>query len=342
MAFALIARVGLLGVVCALALGCSDDGGAIDMTATTAGSGGVGGDASAGGGSAGTITGTAGTATTAGSGGVSAGGSAGASTSGGMAGLGGMAGMAGVGGMIDANGGAPAGVASGRHTARPVGSFKGNTAGYYEYVPPHYGNGARYPLLVFRHGVGENGNGTTDLDKILVHGPPKLIKANQWPEDRKFVVLSVQHPGAGCPTPQEMDDFFTFAVANYDIDPKRIYLTGLSCGSIGSWNYLGDHVNEDVAAAVLICGDGRPAFQKAGCNLGKVPIWAFHGEADDQVDPKGSIETIASLKACTNPAPVDVKLTTYPGVGHDSWTMTYNLSNPANDIYAWLMTHEKQ
>jgi hypothetical protein len=28
----------------------------------------------------------------------------------------------------------------------------------------------------------------------------------------------------------------------------------------------------------------------------------------------------------------DVKLTTYPGVGHDAWTMTYNLSNRENDI----------
>ena len=338
MAFALIARVGLLGVVCALSLGCSDDGGALDRSATSAGNGGASGETGAGGGSAGTTGGsadttasTAGAATTAGTGGLSDGGTAG------VAGLGGAGGMA-----IDSNGGAPSGPAAGRHTARPVGSFKNNTAGYYEYLPPHYGNGARYPLLVFRHGSGESGNGTTDLDKVLTHGPPKLIKANMWPEERTFVVLSVQHPAGSCPTPDEMDQFFTFALANYDIDPKRVYLTGLSCGSIGSWNYLGDHLNEDVAAAVLICGDGRPAFQKAGCDLGKVPIWAFHGEADNQVDPKGSIDTIASLKACTNPPAVDVKLTTYPGVGHDAWTMTYDLSNPANDIYAWMMTHEKQ
>lgn len=33
--------------------------------------------------------------------------------------------------------------------------------------------------------------------------------------------------------------------------------------------------------------------------------------------------------------------TIYPGVGHDSWTQTYALSDPANDIYDWLMTHAK-
>ena len=55
----------------------------------------------------------------------------------------------------------------------------------------------------------------------------------------------------------------------------------------------------------------------------------------------GSIEPIHDLEACTNPPPVDVKLTTYPGVNHDSWTQTYNLSNPNNDIYAWMLSHSK-
>ena len=328
-------------MVCALGVGCSDadtdpDMGP-DIGGASAGSGTAGN--SAGGSSAGTSTSSAGTTTTtAGSGGTSQGGSGGTSSAGTMSGgAGGSGGVA-----IDPNGGAPAGPSKGRHTQRPVGTWEGNTAGYWEYLPPHYGNGALYPLLVFRHGVGENGNGASDLAKVAVHGPPKLIEANQWPEDRKFVVLSVQHPGSGCPTQQEMDDFFTFALDHYDIDPKRVYLTGLSCGAIGSWNYLGDHTNETVAAAVLVCGDGRAAFNKAKCNLGKVPIWAFHGDADDSVDPKGSTETIASLKACTDPAAVDAKLTVYPGVGHDSWSMTYNLSNKENDIYAWLMTHQKQ
>ncbi len=334
MPFALAAR-GLLGVVCALSLGCTlADEGSQDTPAGIGGSGGV----SAGGSASGTGSSSAGTATAAGSGGANLGGSAGASTGGsGASGMGGSAG----GVTIDPNGGAPAGPASGRHTARPIGSKGGNTAGYYEYLPPHYGNGALYPLLVFRHGVGENGNGMNELQKVAVHGPPKLIEADKWPEERKFVVLSVQHTGSGCPTPDQMDDFFTFAFDNYDIDPKRVYLTGLSCGAIGSWNYLGEHSNETVAAAVLICGDGRPAFTKAGCNLGKVPIWAFHGDLDASVSIEGSTGPVASLKACTNPTAVDVKLTTYPGVGHDSWTMTYDQSNQANDIYAWLMSHEK-
>ena len=323
--------------VCAFTLACGGDAG----SGTSPVLGGASGDAGAGAGTSGSATqggssaGTVGTAGSSGSAGATTAGSGGSS-------MGGNAGVGGTGGSIDARGGAPSGPASGRHTARPSGTMAGTTAGYYEYLPPHYGNGALYPLLVFRHGVGENGNGVSELDKVLAHGPPKLIKANQWPEERRFVVLSVQHTGANCPTVEEMDDFFGFALETYDIDPKRVYLTGLSCGAIGSWNYLGDHLNEDVAAAVLICGDAREAFAKQQCNLGKVPVWAFHGDKDTSVTIDKAQVPIESLQQCTNPAPVDLKLTVYPGVPHDSWTMTYDLSNEQNDIYAWLLSHTKE
>ncbi len=245
-----------------------------------------------------------------------------------------------VGGAVsEPAGGAPAGPASGRQTPRPSGSVEGATAGYWEYLPPHYGNGALYPLLLFGHGAGQSGNGTTDLPKVLKHGPPMLIATDQWPEARPFIVLSVQH-GPGCPTSQEVDDFLTFALSRYDVDPRRVYLTGLSCGANGDWRYLGDHLTEKVAAAVPISGNAYPAFETAGCALGSVPIWAFHGSADTTVDPTEDGEPIAALRTC-DPPPVDLRYTVYPGLGHNVWTMTYDLSNPENDIYAWLLSHSR-
>ena len=53
----------------------------------------------------------------------------------------------------------------------------------------------------------------------------------------------------------------------------------------------------------------------------------------------GSIEPLTQLSTC-NPPAVDAKLTIYPGVGHDSWTQTYDLSG-GNDVYAWLLSHSK-
>lgn len=233
------------------------------------------------------------------------------------------------------------GPSSSRHFARPVGTVTGTTSGFWEYLPPGYGDGSHHPLLIFWHGIGENGDGSTaSLEKVPANGPPRLIKEDRWPEDRPFIVLSPQHLAPGCPSSQEIHAFIQFALAHYEVDLARVYLTGLSCGAIGSWNYLGDHTNEVVAAAVLVCGDGRLAFGKARCTLGRVPIWALHGELDPAVPPAGSIEPLAQLNACS-PPPLDAKLTLYPGVAHDSWTRTYDLS-AGNDVYGWLLSHTKR
>jgi poly(3-hydroxybutyrate) depolymerase len=241
----------------------------------------------------------------------------------------------------DASVPADAGPSSSRHTARPLGTtMAGN--GFWEYLPPGYSStGARAPLLVFWHGIGENGNGSMgELSRVLSQGPPRLINGNRWPADRPFVVLSPQHAGGGCPTANEIRDFFTFAQANYNVDPRRIYLTGLSCGAIGSWNYLGAHVDTSpVAAAVLICGDGNGAWGAQRCDLGRVALWGFHGDADGTVAPSGTINPMQNLmNMCPSPPRRDARLTVYPGVGHDSWSRTYDLS-AGHDVYAWLLAN---
>ena len=64
---------------------------------------------------------------------------------------------------------------------------------------------------------------------------------------------------AFCTTPDEVHDFIDYAVAHYNVDPTRVYITGLSCGAFGIWEYLAKyHGDLKVAAAVPIAGDGRP------------------------------------------------------------------------------------
>ena len=48
-----------------------------------------------------------------------------------------------------------------RLTAHPAGSTAA-PLGYYEYLPPGYGEGEPSPLLVFLHGFGESGDGSAD------------------------------------------------------------------------------------------------------------------------------------------------------------------------------------
>ena len=221
---------------------------------------------------------------------------------------------------------------------------------------------------MFLHGLGESGDGSADeLEILLATGIPELIGTGEWPSERPFVVLAPQHaypqndPFASCDgtepfgscamaiqhelghplnesfcmTPDEVHDFLSYAIANYDVDPDRVYLSGLSCGAFGAWEYVAEYGGSQVAAIVPIAGDGRPAWGAAMCRLGEVAIWAFHGDEDDDVAPAGSIDTITDLTACPQPRR-DAELTVYHGVDHDSWTRTYDLS-AGHDIYDWLL-----
>jgi poly(3-hydroxybutyrate) depolymerase len=319
--------VGCSGANDALDGGTTGNGGAAPFlnggSSTTSGAGGALASAGVGG-------------TTPSTGGDSGGSVASAGTS-----TGGTGGDADPGIPLDAEGGAPFGPSSTRFEAIAKGSVEGATHGYWEYLPPHYGNGAKFPLLVFLHGKGEWGNGSLEsLQPMLYYGIPKLLTQDAWPEDRTFVVLSPQHEDRECMTEADIASFTAFALEHYDVNAKRVYLTGLSCGGIGIWNYLAVHADEVVAAVVPISGDGRPAFVAAGCDLGRVPVWAFHGGSDEIVDTLGSTETISKLQACTSPAAVEANITVYPGVGHDAWSQTYDLSS-GNDMYAWLLEHHK-
>jgi predicted peptidase len=173
-----------------------------------------------------------------------------------------------------------------------------------------------------------------------------LINQNRWSNGWPFVVISPQHAGGGCPSSAEIEAMISYCVTHYTLDTRRLYLTGLSCGAIGSWSYVGQHLDQQIAAAVLIAGDPGPvnvnysAWGRNMCTLGKVPIWSFHGDMDGTVLPGNDRDTMNLLMACPAPPRLDAQYTEYPGVGHDSWTRTYDLS-AGHDIYTWLLQQSK-
>jgi predicted esterase len=248
-----------------------------------------------------------------------------------------------------------AGPSSSRFTARPLGSVNGAPNGYWEYLPPGYDGTKATPILVFWHGIGEDGNGKSDLPLVRDWGPPELIGNNQWDSSRPFIVLSPQYtaagsdiaPGSGCPSSAVVQAFLTFAIGHYDVDPKRVYLTGLSCGAIGSWDYLGNFQGTVVAAAVLLSGNpGDPTaptstWGRAGCSLGTASIWSFHGDADDTVPYAPDQATMADLTNCPSPPRRAAVFTDVKGGGHNIWDPIYDLSGGYGDIYAWMLTNAK-
>ena len=68
--------------------------------------------------------------------------------------------------------------ASGQQVPRTLIAKNNVQIGFYEYKPVDYSLNPlkKYPVIVFLHGIGERGNGTTELSKVLDHGIPKLIR----------------------------------------------------------------------------------------------------------------------------------------------------------------------
>ena len=63
-------------------------------------------------------------------------------------------------------------------------------------------------------------------------------------------------------------------------------------------------------------------------------MWAFHGEADNVIPVVRSTELVTQLQKAGD---TQAKLTVYPGVGHDSWSPTYD--NP--EFYEWLLGNRR-
>jgi hypothetical protein len=59
------------------------------------------------------------------------------------------------------------------------------------------------------------------------------------------------------------------------------------------------------------------------------------------VPEKYIVNPLTKLKACTDPDPVELRLTVYPDADHDAWSRTYDLS-AGKDVYAWLLSHERR
>jgi hypothetical protein len=98
---------------------------------------------------------------------------------------------------------------------------------------------------------------------------------------------------------------------------------------------------------VLLSGDpGDPdtsgsAWAVApGCALGKVAIWAFHGDQDATVDIANEEATMTRLLACPSPPRRPATWTVIQG-GHDIWTPIFDLSGGSGDIYQWMLDNAK-
>ena len=67
---------------------------------------------------------------------------------------------------------------SAQQIAKGFTAANGQWVGFLEYKPTNYSTdlSTKYPLIIFLHGIGERGDGTTQIQNVAANGIPKYIK----------------------------------------------------------------------------------------------------------------------------------------------------------------------
>jgi len=191
---------------------------------------------------------------------------------------------------------------------------------YLLYLPVGYdSNENDWPLVVYLHG---SGSAIWDLDAIRDGGPPQLFEEGM---DSDFILLC---PQLHADVHWDVDRIHALTeeiIATYRINESRIYLTGLSRGGFGSWEYGVIHP-ELFAGVVPISARDVAGVER----LANTAVWIFHGDQDTGVPWQGSETAYDRLFA----QGADVHFTLYEGVGHWAWEPAYATTG----LWSWLLS----
>lgn len=229
--------------------------------------------------------------------------------------------------------------------------------GYYKALPAKYGEtNYKYPVIIFFHGGGQFGNGSTELSKVLYFGIPKMLNDKKFPpsftvngKTHSFIIIMPQFSKRLYGTEiQEMDALLAHVEANFRIDPKRIYMSGFSLGARALTDYAA--MNPSKYAAVTSMG-GAPIIDttlKTKCQQlvnGNLPIWHFHNR-DDAAWAYSESERYIQVLNEFSPA-IPPRFTTFDvGEGksqHDCWTRTSKpeYKEDGKNIYEWMLSYTR-
>lgn len=227
---------------------------------------------------------------------------------------------------------------------------KGEVLPYRILYPRDYDSNKKYPLVLFLHGAGERGN---DNEKQLVHGVkvflepenreqfPAIVIAPQCPADSYWASVKFERTKY----PLDLDfnydyditqglrlamDLVRHTIKKEAVDKKRVYITGLSMGGMGTFEAV-YRFPKRFAAAVAVCGGADvEAYRKKHA---KIPFRLYHGEVDGVVAVDHSRAMYAKLQSLGS----EVAYKEYPGVNHNSWENAYAEA----DLLSWLFAQRR-
>lgn len=220
----------------------------------------------------------------------------------------------------------------------------GRTLKYRLAPPPAMDAQKRYPLVLCMHGAGGRGsdnmaNGTAAFTVLVGEGVyekfPCYVLAPQCPNGKRWVEVD-WGPGlfdfSKAQSSSEMDmalELVDKLIAEKNIDPARVYVTGQSMGGAATWYSL--YRRPDLfAAAIPICGVTDPS--QAG-RIKHIPVWTFHGTKDTVINPVGTQKMVQAMQDTG----ATVKYNQIEG-GHIIWGSAYAMEG----VWPWLFSQQRK
>ncbi|MXV53080.1 hypothetical protein GS399_19085 [Pedobacter sp. HMF7647] len=201
---------------------------------------------------------------------------------------------------------------------------KGDQLQYILIKPQNYDSLKKYPLVIC---LPYNG---------YEAGAAELLSSDTYREKYPaFIFVPNCRPGTGwggLPDVLSIDSLVYEALSDLKeqgIDVKRRYVTGISRGGYGTWQFICTRPDM-FAAAIPICGGGNTKFASKIINL---PVWAFHGKRDKNVPVKESRDMIKAIKKAGG----HPHYTEFPDQGHDIW----NQVTITPGLWDWLFAQKR-
>jgi predicted esterase len=153
---------------------------------------------------------------------------------------------------------------------------RGRESKYVIFIPHNYRGDRAYPLILSLHGVGKAG---TDGVWQLVDGLAPYIRHRQ--ESFGFIAVFPQGPhGTWLPDADETKlvmNILAEVEKQYKVDPRRIFLTGISSGGTGTWTLAAKYPGR--WAGIVPVSSGYSDVESAD-RFKDIPCWCFHNIND--------------------------------------------------------------